>query len=154
MRVIIVAMLIGAGGIVAASAQEDARPPGLFKSHAEIEMELERSTPALGIVAGQATPLIETDNGQIVIRRRQAGPNNASIHNDVTETYYIVSGAGTFVTGGRVTDPENRTQGITGGLARHVEAGDFIVLPPGTPHWFSEIDGSVTYVETRFAVEE
>ena len=34
---------------------------------------------------------------------------------------------------------------------RDLKAGDFVVLPPGTPHWFSKIDGSITYVETRFA---
>jgi quercetin dioxygenase-like cupin family protein len=37
-------------------------------------------------------------------------------------------------------------------VARHIKAGDFVVLPPGTPHWFSKIDGSITYVETRFTV--
>ena len=84
------------------------------------------------------------------VPRRQAGPNNASVHNDLTEIYHIVSGAGTFVTGGAIANPEDRTAGITGGVARHIEAGDFVILPPGTPHWFSQIDGSITYVETRF----
>lgn len=37
---------------------------------------------------------------------------------------------------------------------RHIQAGDFVVLPPGTPHWFSKIDGSITYVETRFAIRK
>jgi quercetin dioxygenase-like cupin family protein len=53
------------------------------------------------------------------------------------------------VTGGRFASAKDRTAGITGGVARHVQAGDFIVLPPGTPHWFRKIDGSITYVETR-----
>jgi mannose-6-phosphate isomerase-like protein (cupin superfamily) len=131
--------------------QEAGRPPGIFKPESQIDAELEQSTPALGIVAGQLTQLIETDSGRIVVRRRQAGPNNASVHDDVSEIYNIISGAGTFVTGGTITDPEDRTAGITGGVARRVEAGDFVILPPGTPHWFSEIEGSITYVETRFA---
>ena len=31
--------------------------------------------------------------------------------------------------------------GIAGGLARQVREGDILVLQPGTPHWFSAIDG-------------
>jgi quercetin dioxygenase-like cupin family protein len=50
--------------------------------------------------------------------------------------------------------PKDRTAGIAGGVERHVAAGDFVVLPPGTPHWFRKIDGSITYVETRFAIKK
>jgi quercetin dioxygenase-like cupin family protein len=39
-------------------------------------------------------------------------------------------------------------------VSRHIQAGDFVVLPPGTPHWFSKIDGAITYVETRFTVKK
>jgi quercetin dioxygenase-like cupin family protein len=39
-------------------------------------------------------------------------------------------------------------------VSRHLQVGDFVVLPPGTPHWFSKIDGSITYVETRFAIRK
>ena len=43
--------------------------------------------------------------------------------------------------------------GIKGGLARRVSAGDILVLQPGTPHWFSSIDGeSITYMESRIRI--
>jgi len=155
MRNYILLLLVGTGldGAVWAQdvlAQQDARPPGTFKPRSEIDTELNQSNPELGIVAGQVTQLIGSDAGRIVVRRRQAGPNNASVHPDFTEVYNIVEGAGIFVTGGVVADPEDRTAGITGGVAQRVEAGDFVILPPGTPHWFREIEGSITYVETRF----
>ena len=35
-------------------------------------------------------------------------------------------------------------------LPNSVGRGDFVILPPGTVHWFSKINGSVTYIETRF----
>jgi mannose-6-phosphate isomerase-like protein (cupin superfamily) len=91
----------------------------------------------------------------MVMRRRLAGPNNASIHSaetdkqDVTEIYEIVDGAGTFVTGGTFANPKDRTAGIAGGESRRVSKGDFIIIPAGTAHWFSSIDGSITYLETR-----
>jgi quercetin dioxygenase-like cupin family protein len=37
--------------------------------------------------------------------------------------------------------------GVKGGLARKVGPGDVAVNLPGTPHWFSEIDGTIEYVE-------
>ena len=151
MRTIVVGLLFGLAPCVPAFAAEG-HAPGTVKTQSQIQADLDHSTPALGIVAGQATTVVETGAGQIVVRRRQDGPNNASVHDDVTETYTIVAGSGTFVTGGAITNPKERTAGITGGVERHVAAGDFVVLPPGTPHWFRKIDGSITYVETRFAI--
>ena len=144
--------LAGVGLSAAILAQEDIRAPGIFKAWAQIDTELEQSTPELGIVAGQRTQVVETNGGRILVRRRQEGPNNASVHDNVTEVYQIISGAGTLVTGGTIPDPENRTAGISGGTAQRVQAGDFVILPPGTPHWFRQIEGSITYAETRFPV--
>ena len=39
--------------------------------------------------------------------------------------------------------------GVKGGLARKVGPGDVIVNLPGTPHWFSEIDEAIEYVEIQ-----
>lgn len=156
MRKIILALMVGLAPFASVAAQqggagqEKGHAPGIVKAKPQINSELDRSTSALGIVAGQVTSVVETGTGQIVVRRRQEGPNNASVHDDLTEIYNVVSGSGTFVTGGTFASAQDRTAGISGGVARHIEAGDFVVLPPGTPHWFSKIDGSITYVETRF----
>ena len=86
-----------------------------------------------------------------LIRTRQASePNNASVHPDITEVYYIVAGSGVFMTGGSFLDPNDRSKGSTGGVPNNVARGDFVILPPGTVHWFRQINGSVTYIETRF----
>ena len=134
-------------------AQGGMRKPGTYKSAAQIRAELDKSKSELGIVAGQATEVVAAGEGRIVLRRRMAGPNNASVHDDLTEVYQFVAGGGTFVTGGTIPDPKDRTAGIKGGVSQKVQTGDFVVLPPGTPHWFSQIDGSVTYVETRFSAK-
>ena len=151
MRTIILGLLLGLAPCVPVLAAEG-HAPGTVKTQSQIKTDLDHSTSPLGIVAGQATTVVETGAGQIVVRRRQDGPNNASVHEDVTEIYNIVAGSGTFVTGGTIANPKERTAGISGGVERHVVAGDFVVLPPGTPHWFRKIDGSITYVETRFAI--
>src|SRR5690348_16602177 len=99
MRKMLLALLVGimpCGPVIA--AEEHA--PGIVKTQSEINSALDKSVSALGIVAGQATTVVETGTGQIVVRRRQDGPNNASVHDDVTEIYNVVGGSGTFVTGG------------------------------------------------------
>lgn len=97
-----------------------------------------------------------------VARLRRVKPEaNALIHDYVTETYYIMSGSGTFVTGGslggaRVTDLSNVNAGMSqtgtriGGGSRHVKAGDIVIVPAGTPHSFSELDGPIEYLVYRF----
>jgi mannose-6-phosphate isomerase-like protein (cupin superfamily) len=74
---------------------------------------------------------------------------NAAVHDREAELFYVVEGSATLVTGGKLKD-EKRTNaenlsgsGIEGGESRHVAKGDFIMVPEGTPHWFSAIDGTV-----------
>jgi mannose-6-phosphate isomerase-like protein (cupin superfamily) len=80
----------------------------------------------------------------------RAGVANAAVHEKEAELFYVVDGAGTMVTGGKLT-AENRTNtenlsgsGIEGGQTRRVTKGDFIMVPENTPHWFSAIEGSLT----------
>ena len=39
--------------------------------------------------------------------------------------------------------------GVKGGLARKIGVGDVIINPPGTPHWLSNIEGEIEYIEIR-----
>ena len=126
-------------------------PPGKYISTAQWQKDLDASKPALGIVAGQTATIVPN----VVVRRRQAGPNNASVHTAegdkqyVVEIYQILEGSGTYVTGGTMPEPDNRTAGIKGGESHDVKPGDFIVIPPGAAHWFSKINGQITYLEVR-----
>ena len=62
----------------------------------------------------------------------------------------VVTGTVLDTTGGSIPDPKNRTAGIKGGVTNDIKPGDVIVIPPGSAHWFSKINGHVTYLETRF----
>ena len=79
----------------------------------------------------------------------RAAVANAAVHETEAELFYVIDGSATLVTGGKLTN-ENRTNtanlsgsGIEGGVSRRVAKGDFIMVPEGTPHWFSAIDGNV-----------
>ena len=77
----------------------------------------------------------------------------------VTEVYQMLEGAGTLVTGGRLVDQDKGTTGgvgktfrgsrIDGGVTRRVTKGDIVIIPAGTPHWWSELDGDITYLIIR-----
>ena len=28
--------------------------------------------------------------------------------------------------------------------------GDVIIVPPNTPHWYQDVEGTITYLEVRF----
>lgn len=133
-------------------------PPATIMDWAAISAALDKFGPAATAATGAAV----TVSPGISVRRRAAGgqPQYAIIHPLSVEVYQIIEGGGTLVTGG-VLDPsvaaENpdliRTKSIKGGVTRTVAKGDVIVMPPGTPHWFSAIDGSITYLEARIQVK-
>ena len=87
------------------------------------------------------------------------------MHLHQTETYYIVSGSGTLVTGGEIMDGnESASEGnvteilngpscggmIVGNwIAKHVKEGDIVIIPAGTPHGWLEVPVHVDYLSVR-----
>lgn len=81
---------------------------------------------------------------------RTTVPQSAAVHEKEAEMFYVVDGAATLVTGGKLKD-ERRTNadnltgsGIEGGTTQRVAKGDFALVPENTPHWFTNVDGAVT----------
>ena len=73
----------------------------------------------------------------------------ASVHEREAEMFYVVEGAGTLVTGGTLrdekrTNAENLTgSAIEGGTPRRIVKGDWVMVPEKTPHWFSQVEGTI-----------
>ena len=140
-------------------AQNAGAPPAIYKPDQEIMAELDEAARNSTSAAGVSV----TVSPGISIRRRMSGVlQYAVMHPFSVEIYRIIQGSGTLVTGGLLvlplagstSDDIVRTEnGIEGGLARQVKAGDVLVLQPGTPHWFSNIEGdSITYMESRVRI--
>jgi mannose-6-phosphate isomerase-like protein (cupin superfamily) len=75
----------------------------------------------------------------------RASVGTAAVHEKEAEFFYVIDGAATLITGGKLTgetrNGDNLTgTGIEGGMSQHIAKGDFIVVPEGTGHWFSKID--------------
>jgi len=143
----------------ASNAQEIGAPPAIYMPGSEILAGLDRAAASSASAGGWS---VSISPGVSVRRRSSSVAQYAIIHPWSVEIYRILEGSGTFVTGGLLelplaesSDPNIvRTQhGIKGGLARQVKEGDVLVLQPGTPHWFSSIDGeTLTYMESRIQI--
>jgi mannose-6-phosphate isomerase-like protein (cupin superfamily) len=135
-------------------------PPAVFMSAADIGKGLSTAV-ATDAAAGAAVTIVPG----IVVRRRSGGgagePQYAIIHPFSVETYYIIEGTGSLTTGGTLDPPAPptadpdvvRSKTLKNGMTRRVAKGDVIVVPPGTPHWFNAIDGTITYLESRVRVK-
>lgn len=82
---------------------------------------------------------------------KRTGPGQVEVHDKETDTFYILDGEATFVTGGtmiggRVSRPNQQLgTDIQGGQTHHLVKGDVIAIPAGTPHWFKEVTRPITY---------
>jgi len=111
--------------------------------------------------------------GVAVLRRsamKPGGPASAINHSQLTEVYYIVSGAGTLVTGGEVANvkalpatselvttivgPTNTATFTKPTQVRQVAAGDVVIIPAGVYHGWAEVPDHIEYVSIRPDVDK
>ena len=103
----------------------------------------------------------------VVHRVRLDAPqaNSVAEHDHVSEVYHIISGSATLVTGPILVDAQRRpatnenvrllngpgsnAASIRDGVTHQLRAGDVIVIPAGTGHWFTKIDEPITYLMIR-----
>ena len=85
--------------------------------------------------------------------RPQEVNGEAILHRvNTTEIYYMLEGAETLVTGGRLVNANDtgvRGSAIEGGVSRRVVPGDVVVIPGHTPHWWSELETDIEYLTFR-----
>jgi len=151
--------MLGLLTLLAAVSVVPGAPTATYVSTADIKAALAQMPP------GKTTydkPIKAVDVGPykvtIVILRRvpkEGSEDSALSHERVTEVYQIISGAGTFETGGTLVNLTSEAAGpstrgtIEGGESRVMAPGDVVVIPPGLPHRFSKLDGTITYLVTR-----
>ncbi len=128
-------------------------PPGTVSAGADLQANLKKAIADAPDAPMVVARVESTDTTRVNLIHRTV-PQNAIIHATGWEVHHITDGTGTVVTGGRVVrsigaDGE-RVAKIEDGSSRVVTAGDVVIIPAGTPHWYSDIDGSVTYLEIRY----
>jgi mannose-6-phosphate isomerase-like protein (cupin superfamily) len=79
----------------------------------------------------------------------RASVGAAAVHEKEAEVFYVIDGAATLITGGKLVNEKTSTPGnltgtaIEGGKSQAVAKGDFVIVPENTAHWFSAIDGTI-----------
>ena len=81
----------------------------------------------------------------------RAVPGEVEVHDKETDTFYVLDGAATLVTGGSmiggklISPGQQRRTDIKGGQSHQLTKGDVMVIPAGTPHWFKEVPKPIEY---------
>ena len=105
-----------------------------------------------------------------LVTRNKLSPNSSSgeavaEHEQISEVYYIIEGSATLLTGPDLVDTKQRpsalktvreqngpgfgASSIKNPETHELKAGDMIIIPAGTGHWFTKIDDHITYVMVR-----
>jgi len=105
-----------------------------------------------------------------LVTRNKLSPNSSSgeavaEHEQISEVYYIIEGSATLLTGPDLVDTKQRLStlktvreqngpgfgatSIKNPETHELKAGDMIIIPAGTGHWFTKIDDHITYVMVR-----
>jgi hypothetical protein len=166
-------LLIALAPLAIAPAQTAHLPRGAATdvSRSDIEATLARTPNAA--VSDQAIRVVSINDEYnvgvgVVHRSKTDGPSKGGAieHSQITEIYHIIEGNATLVTGGVIENPRESpsesqvvkvlngpsTGGgmVQGGASRKVGPGDVVIIPPNTPHWFSEISSpQIVYLVVR-----
>jgi mannose-6-phosphate isomerase-like protein (cupin superfamily) len=143
--------------------------PGFYISAEELEAYTQKA------IAEQLTDqqVRDVDVGKahvavgMVHRGKLDSPNPSSVaeHDLVSEVYHVISGSATLVLGPDIADrqrrpatlqtvrefngPGNNGSEIRNGAVHELKAGDVVMIPAGTGHWFTKIDDHITYLMIR-----
>jgi len=172
------ALMIAGGVVIAGLSLGAQRPesaatckscPATFIAREELQQYLDRAI-AKNIIDQQVRSLDIGKSGVavgMVYRGKLAAPQDRSVaeHHQVSEVYHIIDGTATLVTGPVLVGSEPRpatnenvrilngpgsnAASIQGGVTHHLKAGDVIVIPAGTGHWFTKIDDHISYLMIR-----
>ena len=92
-----------------------------------------------------------------------AGPTGI-YHDDTAESYVVISGSATLITGGTIVNgrrsaPDAEVTTILNGpscsgtmvgyTSREIKTGDIIIIPEHVPHGFSAVPDHITYLSIR-----
>ena len=107
---------------------------------------------------GTISRLLQFAPYSVNIEHRVPVPQTASVHETEAELFYVIDGGATLVTGGTLIEPTRNganlssTKGVQGGTSQKLAKGDFVMVPAGVPHWFTDIQGSITQMALHLPV--
>jgi mannose-6-phosphate isomerase-like protein (cupin superfamily) len=141
-------------------------------TNAEIQATVQKTPTAP--VSDQQIRVVGINSGEynvgvgVVHRAKTAGRDigGGIEHSQITEVYHIISGNGTLMTDGTIENakatpadspvvttlngPSSGGGKVIGGKSRKLGPGDVVIIPPNTPHWWTEITSDqIVYLVVR-----
>ena len=171
MKTIHKVILGGTVALFAISAQQPTcnKCNATYVSNSEIQAYLKRAQD--NDLIDQQTRAVNIGKSNIgigvVYRGKLDKPATDSVaeHDLVSEVYHVIDGSATLVTGPDIADmkrrpadlltvrqfngPGNNGSSIRNAVTYQLKAGDVIVIPAGTGHWFTKIDDHIRYLMVR-----
>jgi glc operon protein GlcG len=95
--------------------------------------------------------LFDNSSKYMVHTSRRDKGGLVEVHEDDADIVYVQQGKATLITGGElrngktIAPGEIRGEDVAGGETRELSAGDVVIIPAGTPHWFKEVTNPFTY---------
>ena len=153
-------MLLSCATFAQQPAAQNPPAPKLFAGAADVTAMIAKAkAERKPDQANFAQPIVRVAPYTANLEYRVAGvAAPASVHEREAEMFYVVDGSGTLVTGGKLkeekrTNPENLSgSAIDGGTPRRLAKGDWVMVPEKTPHWFTQIDGTLVLMSIHLPV--
>ena len=164
--------------ITAAQVQQVLKAPSKIVDHTLKVVDLGNYALSVAVIKrgptrapGAAAPPRQPDPNAVKcgLAAMPAGAKEAAeggiSHDSTDETYIVISGSGTLITGGQILNgtrsaPDSEVTKVLNGpscsgkivgnfVARKVGVGDISVIPAGVPHGWADITTEVTYLSVR-----
>jgi mannose-6-phosphate isomerase-like protein (cupin superfamily) len=171
MRNVLMTALLAIVAASSASAQEPTCKmcPGTYVANEEVQAYVKRATDfRLTDQQIRAVDIGKTNlDVGVVYRGKLDKPAEASVaeHDQVSELYHIIEGTATLMLGPDIVGmkrrpadletvrlfngPGNNGTSIRNGVSYNLKAGDVVIIPAGTGHWFTKIDDHIIYLMVR-----
>ncbi len=169
----VMGLLAASAGYAQPAAAAPHLPRGTATDVSNSEIQATVAKTATAAVSDQAIRVVSINNeynvGIGVVHRAKTAGRSAGggiEHSQITEIYHVIDGNATLVTGGTIENarespetsqvvkvlngPSTGGGQVEGGTSRKVGPGDVVIIPPNTPHWFSEITtDQIVYLVVR-----
>jgi len=154
---VIVATVVASGLLAGGAGAQGNGAPKLFAAAGDVKALIARAkADRKPDQPNFVQPIVSLAPYNANLEYRVGGLNApASTHDKDAELFYVIEGSGTVITGGtlkdeRRTNPDNASgSAIDGGNARKIAAGDWVLVPEKTPHWFTQIDGTLVMMSVH-----
>src|SRR5579863_1817590 len=160
MRILSIVTLVGVGAIAMAqqpNQQQAQQTEKTFTSAADVEAMIAKAkSERKPDQANFNQPLLRLAPYAVNLEYRVEGIDTpATVHEKEAELIYVVDGAGTLTTGGKLVG-EKRTNAsnlsgtaVEGGTPQRISKGDYVFVPENTPHSFTKTQGRLVIMSVH-----